>query len=149
MTTPTPTIDAAQMPPLPVVAYLRTAETMGSPVVSKEFVDKFPEHKFEFDEPLCKVSDAQAYAAQPVDRNFCERCGQRLSDSEYIHTCTPPHDSDVVQVAFFVPSLLQRDCQHCNGQGTANTGIDELPLDVCNKCNGIGLAAAPTTTEGR
>ena len=66
MTTPIPTPDAAQMPPLPVVAYLRTAETMGSPVVSKEFVDKYPEHKFEFDEPLCKVSDAQAYAAQSI-----------------------------------------------------------------------------------
>ena len=26
----------------------------------------------------------------PAERNFCETCGKRLSDSEYIHTCTPP-----------------------------------------------------------
>ena len=25
-----------------------------------------------------------------VERNFCERCGQRLGDSTHIHTCTPP-----------------------------------------------------------
>ena len=30
--------------------------------------------------------------ALPVqaERNFCERCGQRLGDDTYIHTCTPP-----------------------------------------------------------
>lgn len=30
-------------------------------------------------------------AAQPAtERNFCERCGQRLGAADYIHTCTPP-----------------------------------------------------------
>jgi len=33
-----------------------------------------------------------AAASLPVqtERNFCERCGQRLGDDTYIHTCTPP-----------------------------------------------------------
>jgi len=32
-----------------------------------------------------------AQSVQPAaERNFCERCGKRLGDSEHIHTCTPP-----------------------------------------------------------
>ena len=33
---------------------------------------------------------AAALPVQPAKRNFCDRCGQRLGDADYIHTCTPP-----------------------------------------------------------
>lgn len=44
-----------------------------------------------------KVAFAAGMSCRPAsvqlaDRNFCERCGKRLSDSEYIHICTPPAD---------------------------------------------------------
>lgn len=29
-------------------------------------------------------------AGQPTERNFCGRCGKRMSDIDSIHTCTPP-----------------------------------------------------------
>jgi DNA-directed RNA polymerase subunit RPC12/RpoP len=29
-------------------------------------------------------------AAQPEERNFCQRCGKRTADLITIHTCTPP-----------------------------------------------------------
>jgi hypothetical protein len=31
-------------------------------------------------------------AAQRTERNFCERCGKRLSKGFHIHTCTPPEN---------------------------------------------------------
>lgn len=38
----------------------------------------------------CGELGHSAEHARPSERNFCGRCGKRLSDSEYIHTCTPP-----------------------------------------------------------
>lgn len=37
---------------------------------------------------------AIAQPEQIPERNFCERCGQRLGGSDYIHTCTPPVDAN-------------------------------------------------------
>ena len=46
-------------------------------------------------EGACKYgdSDCPALQAKPVERNFCPRCGKRLSGVEWdIHTCTAPYD---------------------------------------------------------
>ena len=32
-------------------------------------------------------------AAQPEERNFCQRCGKRTVDLTTIHTCTPPREN--------------------------------------------------------
>jgi len=34
------------------------------------------------------LEEALAKQEQPIERNFCERCGKRAFDG--IHTCTPP-----------------------------------------------------------
>ena len=39
------------------------------------------------------VSIGQEVDTQPAERNFCQRCGQRLGDADHIHTCTPPVDA--------------------------------------------------------
>ena len=31
-----------------------------------------------------------ALPVQPAERNFCQRCGQRLGNSTHIHTCSLP-----------------------------------------------------------
>ena len=36
------------------------------------------------------VSLGQEVDTQPAERNFCQRCGQRLGDADHIHTCSPP-----------------------------------------------------------
>ena len=59
--------------------------------------EQMPLAAFPFrDEPMVYISDALAaieaatLKATQTERNFCERCGKRLGDSEHIHTCTPP-----------------------------------------------------------
>ena len=42
---------------------------------------------------LVKLGQDAALALPVQERNFCQRCGQRLGDAEHIHTCTPPLDA--------------------------------------------------------
>ena len=37
-----------------------------------------------------RVVPAPPLPVQPVERNFCPRCGKRTADLTTIHTCTPP-----------------------------------------------------------
>ena len=38
------------------------------------------------------VYDGKKAALAGRERNFCERCGKRLSAADHIHTCTPPKE---------------------------------------------------------
>lgn len=31
-------------------------------------------------------------------------------------------------------------CSRCEGRGQVDTGIDESPTTICNKCNGTGMS---------
>ena len=51
---------------------------------------------FRFDPTIESIADAAkrftipSLPVQPAERNFCERCGQRLGGANHVHTCTPP-----------------------------------------------------------
>ena len=45
--------------------------------------------KYEF-RTLYNLAQPATSAKPATERNFCDRCGKRLSDSEYIHTCSLP-----------------------------------------------------------
>jgi hypothetical protein len=34
-----------------------------------------------------------------------------------------------------------KECKWCNGAGVVETGIDELPVTICNRCDGMGTIA--------
>ena len=40
-----------------------------------------------------RVVPAPPLPVQPVERNFCQRCGKRTADTATIHTCTPPQEN--------------------------------------------------------
>ena len=53
----------------------------------------------------------QPAIAQPepaTERNFCERCGQRLGDDTYIHTCSPPVDATKTDRGLIVKNEAER-----------------------------------------
>ena len=78
-----PTLKKAALPVQPDIADLLEADAM-----LKE-IGKICRQQTRFVGSYAKIV-RQAIALQPTDRNFCQRCGQRLGDDTYIHTCSLP-----------------------------------------------------------
>ena len=127
MTTPTPTIDAVQMPPLPVVAY-RYKNNRGNGEFA--YVLHLPEEEpgayrdncLEIDR-LCKVSDAQAYAAQQA-----------------VAVPAIPYKE--------IAGILGEVMEIAVSNGANSISMPDDYVAVAYWLNSQKLAAAPTTTEG-
>ena len=62
-----------------------------------------------------RVVPAPPLPVQPVERNFCPRCGKRTADLTTIHTCTPPQtiaDEHIAKVTSGIDLAVNKALAH-------------------------------------